>query len=258
MDALILAGGGQDPADPLYPLLQGKPKALLDIHGKPMVQWVLDAVSGSQQINHIVVVGLDESSGITCRRALSFLPDQGDMISNIIKGGQEAERLNQKPGHCLIIASDIPTITTEMVDWEIETIQDTDYDLYYNLIERSVMEKRFPGSRRSYYRLRDVEICGGDLNAIHTSFTSNLNPVWKKLVKNRKNAFKQAVIIGFDTLFLFAFRLLTTQSAEKWLSRRLKMRGKVILNPYAETGMDVDKPYQLESIRQDIQARTGK
>jgi NDP-sugar pyrophosphorylase family protein len=48
MDAVVTAGGIPQPEELLYPYTQGKPKAMLDIGGKPMVQWVLDALSGSK------------------------------------------------------------------------------------------------------------------------------------------------------------------------------------------------------------------
>ncbi len=46
MDAIVIAGGVPTPVEPLYPYTQGKPKALLDLCGKPMIQWVLDALEG--------------------------------------------------------------------------------------------------------------------------------------------------------------------------------------------------------------------
>ena len=61
MDALVLAGGGVNPADPIYQINNKLPKSLTPIAGKPMVQWVLDALSGAASINQIFVIGLDES-----------------------------------------------------------------------------------------------------------------------------------------------------------------------------------------------------
>jgi hypothetical protein len=75
---------------------------------------------------------------------------------------------------------------------------------------------------------------------------------WVELVSARKNAFKQAAIIGFDTLFMFFFRQFTIDTIGPWISQRLEINGRVILNPFAETGMDIDKPEQLELLRKDL------
>ena len=72
------------------------------------------------------------------------------------------------------------------------------------------------------------------------------------MVNARKNAFKQAALIGFDTLFMLLFRQFTIDSIGPWLSQRLEIKGRVFLNPYAETGMDIDKPEQLDLIRKDL------
>ena len=44
MDAIVIAGGIPQPEDPLYTYSHGDSKALIDVAGKPMVQWVLDAL----------------------------------------------------------------------------------------------------------------------------------------------------------------------------------------------------------------------
>ena len=49
MDAIVIAGGIPQPQDPLYTYSHGDSKALIDIAGKPMVQWVLD-VLGMQSL----------------------------------------------------------------------------------------------------------------------------------------------------------------------------------------------------------------
>ena len=59
MDAIIGAGGHIRPDDPLAELIpKGKTKALLPIAGKPMIQWTLDAIAGSEQIENIIIIGL--------------------------------------------------------------------------------------------------------------------------------------------------------------------------------------------------------
>ena len=66
MDALVTAGGIPDPNEPLYEYTHGEPKAMLDICGKPMVQWVLNALEGAKTVDRIVVAGLPPDSGVSC------------------------------------------------------------------------------------------------------------------------------------------------------------------------------------------------
>jgi archaellin len=47
---------------------------------------------------------------------------------------------------------------------------------------------------------------------------------------------------------------LTLQQTEQQVTKRLQITGKVLLAPYAEMGMDVDKSFQLE-IMQDYLAK---
>ncbi len=39
------------------------------------------------------------------------------------------------------------------------------------------------------------------------------------------------------------------------ISKRLKIHGRVLVTPYAEVGMDVDKPNQLELVKQYFQQK---
>lgn len=254
MDAIVLAGGIPQPDEPLYPHTLGGNKTLLDIAGKPMVQWVLNALDSSRLVDQILVVGLPKEINLTCSRPLSFIDDRGDIISNINAG---AEVLMKKDplAKTLMVSADIPAITPKIVDWLATTVQETDHDLYYTVIERSVMEKRFPGSKRSYIHLKNMDVCGGDFNAVRVSVAARENPFTQELAAARKNALKQASLIGFDTLFLLFMRRLTLAEAAFRVSRKLGFSGRAIISPYPEVGMDIDKPYQLELLRADLAKR---
>ena len=255
MDAIVTAGGIPQPGEPLYPFTQGESKALLDINGKPMVQWVLDALSGSQGIERVAVVGLKASANITCSKPILRVAGRGDMVENILGSIDMLRSANPQMDACLIVASDIPAITPQMVDWMVNLVEKNDGNVFYNAITRQVMEKRYPGSRRTYIRLQDHEVCGGDMNAVRISVLATEDPKWKELVEARKSPLKQASIIGFDILLSLLLRRLSMPDAERRISKRLGIHARAIQCPYAEVGMDVDKPFQLEQMRADLAAR---
>ena len=256
MDAIVTAGGIPQPGEPLYEETQGRNKALLDIAGKPMIQWVLDALCQADTIEQIVVIGLPEKSGVTCPKVTAWLSNHGGLLENIRAGVIKVKELNPQAGHVLSVSSDIPAITPEVVNWAVSIADDPEMDIYYNIIRREIMEARYPTSKRSYTRLKGLEVCGGDMNVIHTKTVTHNNDLWDKIIDARKNVFKQASLIGYDTLILLLLRLIDLEAAERMVTRRLKVMGKAVICPYAEVGMDVDKPFQLEIMRADLAQST--
>jgi GTP:adenosylcobinamide-phosphate guanylyltransferase len=255
MDAIVIAGGVPGPDEPLYPFTQGAPKALLDIAGKPMAQWVLDALDAAQTIDRIVLVGLEADSGIHSRKIAAFIPSEGTILLNIRSGVQKVLEINPAADHVAAVSADIPGIQPEHVDWVVRTAMQTDEDVYYNVITRQVMEARYPGSKRSYTRLKDVEICGGDMNVLRTMTVTGNDALWERIIAARKNVFKQAALIGYDTLLLLLLRRVTLEGAIQRVAHRVNLTGRALVCPYAEIGMDVDKPHQLELMRADLTRR---
>ncbi len=256
IDAVITAGGIPKPEDLLYPLTQGKSKALLPIGGRPMVQWVLDALDGSARVGRVVVVGLAPTdAALTSRKELLYLPNAGSMIGNAQAGIKKILALNPDAKKAIIASADIPCLTSAMVDWMVDTCLASDHEIYYGLIAQADMERRFPGSRRSYFALKEGRFCGSDIIMLSTALAGDYNPAWNEIVGARKNILRQASIIGFDTLLLMLLRQMTIHEAEHRAQTKLGVKGRILPDPFAETGMDVDKPRQYEQVKRDLEAR---
>ncbi len=258
MDAIVTAGGVPQPGEPLYEYTQGQSKALLEIAGKTMIQWVLEALDASTYVERVVVIGLDSESGVMSTKLKAFLPSQGGMVDNIRAGIFKILDFDPQERLVLVVSSDIPGITPEMVDWAIAEAKKTEKDVYYNVIPRDVMETTFPASRRSYTNLKDLQVCGGDMNLVRTGLVTSNDEIWFKLIESRKNVFKQAALIGYDTLLFLLLRRLTLENAVTRVAQRLKITGQALVCPYAEVGMDVDKPNQLEILRSYLELRQAE
>jgi GTP:adenosylcobinamide-phosphate guanylyltransferase len=253
MDAVVLAGGIPREGEPLYSLSQGRPKALLAVAGKPMVQWVMDALATAKHVRRVFVVGLE--GGLRFPRTISYLPNQGELLDNVLLGARRLLESDPQVLNFLLISSDIPAVTGPQIDWVIEQTLATQDEFYYCVLERKIMEGLFPGCRRTFFRFRDGEVCGGDLAVIGTSVFSKDSGVWHKLTEARKSRWKTAAIIGIDMLLLYLLGLLTIGVAVRTASRRLGVRGTVLFCPYPEVGMDVDKPFQLDIVNEFLYRR---
>lgn len=253
MDAIVTAGGIPLPEDPLYTYTNGDSKALVDVAGKPMIQWVLDALGNAKHIDNVIIIGLSQKSGVTCKKPVHYISNQGRMLANIVVGVEKSLELNPETEYVLVVSSDIPGIKPEMVDWLVETCMETKEDIYYGVIPREVMEARYPGSNRTYTKLKDVHLCGADMHITHVSMATEHLDMWEELIGNRKSPLKQAASIGLWTLIRVATRSITLDELVATITKRLGITGRPIVWEHAEPGMDVDKPHQLELLRADME-----
>ncbi len=259
MDAIVIAGGIPQPDEPLYAYTQGNAKALVDVAGKPMIQWVLDALSEAKKVDQVIIIGLPEDSGITYSHPLHFVPNQGGMLANLVAGIDTMLQINPQAEYALIVSSDIPAINGEMVDWLIESAMQTRHDIYYGIVKREVMETRYPGSNRTFTKLADMHVCGADIHIAHKTMTTDPEhlAMWEELIGKRKSPLKQAASIGIMTLLLLLMGKLSLDQAITRVTKRLHITGRAIIWDHAEPAMDVDKPHQLELLRADMDKQSA-
>ncbi len=255
MDAIVIAGGIPTPEEPLYAYTQGEAKALVDVAGKPMIQWVLDALGQAKMVENVIIIGLPEDCGITCQKPLYFVENQGSMLGNIVAGIHKMLQVNPQAEYVISASSDIPGINGEMVDWLIETATQTRHDIYYGIVKREIMETRYPGSNRTFTKLADMHVCGADIHIAHKSMVTDPEhlAMWEELIGKRKSPLKQAASIGIMTLLLLLMGKLPLNNAIERVSKRLNITGRAIIWGFAEPAMDVDKPHQLELLRADME-----
>lgn len=258
MNVVVLAGGRLTSEDPLFDLIPPgahPSKAHLDLGGKPMLQWVLDALGGSDRISRVILVGQDEDAGFASAKPMTFVPDQGGLIENVLAGVRASMAQNPGEKYSLLATGDIPLLKTEMVDWVVDNGLKTGADLIYHVITDQVMEARFPGSNRTFISLKGMNICGGDLNLLSHDVVEKNRDLWEKLAARRKNPLKQAALLGPGILLGLVLRILDLETGVAKISKRLKLVGKAVACPYAELGMDIDKPGQYELVRQEIEGK---
>ncbi len=254
MDCIVLAGGVPKQDDLLYEYTQGRPKAMIALAGKPMVQWILDALTAVDRIDSILMVGLGSDEGLASPKLTTFIPDQGSMLRNVIHGVDKLMELDPACRQVVVSSADIPLITAEIVDRHLDRCAGLDLDIHYGIVERGLMDGRFPNSRRSYIRLTDGEYAGADLFVINPEIAYSNRQMWEDLMGSRKSVLKQAKRIGLGTLLRLLLRRLSLSDAETRVLRALGLTGRAVPVSDAELGMDVDKPFQLDICRRELEA----
>ena len=266
MYAIVMAAGIPQPDDPLYAHARGEAKAMIEIAGRPMIHWVLDALGRASHVDEIIVVGLPSKSKLPSSKPIHYVSNQGQMPANLAAGMEQAVALNPKTDHVLLTTADFPAITAEMVDWFVETAMQTRADVYAGACPRAVMEKGYAEARPAYIALKDMRVCPAGIGIAHVRvMRGNLRGRWEQLVENGLNPMRLAGVLGLGLATRLALRSLTLEEATQAVSERLGVRMRAIVWNAAEPSIAASAPGHLEILRRllarrsrSVEARAGR
>jgi len=237
IDAVILAGGDGAVIDP-----NSRFKGLLPIAGRPMVSWVVDALRDSESVVEIaVVVPSAEDLGAWADSVDKLVVSGGSFLDNTL-AGVGAFR-NDRP--TLVTTGDIPALTPDAVDDFVSRSIATGADFTYPLIRKQDMLEQFPGSVRTFVKLVDGEVTGGNMMLVNPYLVEQNREIAQAMFDTRKSAFQMARLIGFRFAFKLAVGRLRVGEVEDKLAELLGGPSAAVYTPFASIGADVDKPIDV-------------
>lgn len=123
-------------------------------------------------------------------------------------------------------------------------------DLYYPIVDKRVGELKYPVVKRTYVNLREGVFTGGNLFLVNPEIVEHTAPRVRKFLDYRKNPLKMVTLLGFSFLLRYlVLKNLTLSELEQKVSDMWAIRGAVIVSPWPEVGIDVDKPSDLQLAR---------
>ncbi len=244
-DAIILAGGQS--ASELKNIAPYDNEALIIIGDSPMIGYVYRALRASQRVGRIIISGPvgDLKSILGQEPGLMFVeggPSAVDSFANAIKVLKDR---NMSPS-LLVMPTDIPFITTAAIDDFITKAEAHDADFFYPVTSREVNESKFPGVSRTYVNLREGTFTGGNLFLLRTRVIDKIMTAASELVERRKSPLAMARLFGLGLVLQYLFKRLSIPAVEKRFAEVLGITGKAVISDYAEVGVDVDKPSDLQ------------
>lgn len=251
VDAILLAGGKSKGHLLEYTGVENK--ALLKIKDKPMVEYVLEALKSSELVGKIVVIGPEKELKGSLERKADEILEQGDsVIENVLRG---IKALSAKD-NLLIVTSDIPLISKEMIDDFILQCEKTKADIYYPIIEKRYNQEKYPQVKRTYMRLREGIFTGGNLLLVNPLvFTANLS-LYNQVFQLRKSPLRLVKILGFTFIIKLVLGRLSIPEAQERIKVILGGSWMVpIFSGFPEVGLDVDKVSDLRLVREVLEER---
>jgi len=257
VDAIVLAGAPN--TGRLREVSSEAWEALIELEGEALVRHSVRPLVAARAIGRVVVVGPQpELEKALAGFDVTVVPPAGDMFDNVLEGVKHLSRASgREAGLALVSAADTPLITPEIVDGLVATCLERGGDAFYPLISRQTMEAAFPGTKRTYGKLRDGTFTGGNLFIVNGAVLEGVRDKARALIDARKNALKMAATIGFGFVLKLALGLLTVKELESYVGRTFGFQARAMFVPWAEIGIDVDKPQDLELVRLHLASRSS-
>lgn len=246
--AVVLAGTGKP--EPLTEQEKVLNKAFININGKPLIAYILEALEGSSLIGNVAAVGPEQGLEEIRRKGYHFklVPEQGTMLDNVAAGFNVVD----KDRLCLVVTGDIPLVTSEVIDQFVEQCQPYEDDLYYPVLTRDICLNRFPDTERTYVRLKEGFITGGNIALINPTWFIGNRSRLEMFISYRKKPLKLLRI--FPPLFILKYlkKKLSVTDVEQFLSHLLHFKAKAVYSQSVEIAIDVDKISDLELVRSTL------
>jgi len=252
VDAVVLAGAPN--TGRLREVSPEPYEALIEIAGRSMLAYVLDALRASSQVDRVVVVGPQELDPVVAEAGAERVDSGPDVVANLRAGVKALGATGAR--YILVSTSDIPLLTPQAVDDFLARCREMgELDVYYPVVRRERSEEAYPGVERTYVRLKDGSVTGGNLFLMRADVLERSEGLLAEAISLRKHPLRMSRLLGPRVLVKAAVRTLSADDVERRVEELLGLRGRAVFTPYAEIGVDVDKPSDLALARQVLEGR---
>jgi len=259
--AVVLAGR-RGPEDPVARAGGRSCKALVPIAGRPMIEWVVEALEGSGRVGQIAVCidpATDPSElppGLAERLEAGSLLRLDAAASPVESVLRALDRFAPE-GPLLVSTGDHPLLTPDSIAEFVDAARSRDVDLAAALVPASCIDAAYPSTARTRLRFRDGAWTGANLFVLFGDSTRNLLRFWRRMETLRKRPWRMALTIGPVTVVQYLMGRLTLAAALDRIGRRAGTRIAAIPIASAEAGIDVDSLADFELAERILSTRHG-
>jgi GTP:adenosylcobinamide-phosphate guanylyltransferase len=217
-----------------------------------MLLRVLRTLRASRGVGRLVV-SIDDPSAIEDVPEIAALASDGELAVHRSLASPSRSVLDALKGFgtgepVLVTTADHALLRPEIVEHFLAAVDISQADVLVGLVARSVIQARFPESKRTYLSFRDEHYSGANLFAFRTPAAEQAAAFWVRAESYRKRPWRLVSVFGPISLLLFLLRRLDLDAALAHASRAIGARVEAVRLPFAEAAVDVDKPSDLELV----------
>ncbi len=261
MTAIVLAGD-RSKSDALIRSSEAGCKAMIEIDGKPMVRRVLDALRRARSVREIVMSGPEKSEAAR-DATLSGWIEAGEIQWRELgpspsTSAYQAMQDIEADRSILLTTADHPLLTAEIVDAFARQSQGDDVDLTVGLAPFALISDAYPGIHKTVMRFSDGEFCGCNLFAFLTPEGRRAARFWRRIEQQRKKPLVLIGLLGWSAVIRYRLGILSLEEALAKLGKRLGLRIRAVILPYANAAIDVDSIADLILVRGAIEKAVAR
>lgn len=238
--ALLLAGR-RPGIDPFAATNGTGLKALIPIAGRPMIARVVETLLATPGIGRVLVLTQDVEvlrAAVPSDERLGFIRSEDGIARSIARVAGNGDA----PWPVFVTTADHALLTPGII---AAFLARAGGDVSVGVVERAIVQARFPGNRRTWLRFRGGAWTGANLFALDGPRALAVIDAWSAIEQDRKKGWKLVARFGLPLLVRALTRTITIQAAAARAGQRLGAEVNVVALGDARAAVDVDKPEDL-------------
>lgn len=224
-------------------------EALIPIQGRPMALHVAAALAGVPGVRRVVAAGPPELAAA----GLAVAPPGASAVESL-RGAWELASAGGPEDEVLVAAGDVPLLRAATVASLVGASRGRGLGFGYPIVPRALCERRFPGVRRTYVRLREGSFTGGNCLYMRAEVLPACLALLERVYRDRKRPLRLAGLLGLPVLLALATGRATLPGVEAAAGRLLGASAGAWICDDPGIGVDVDRPADLELCRAALSA----
>lgn len=239
----ILLAGQRPGGDPLAQAFGERWKAQVKIGGEAMLSRVARTLLAAPSIDRVVVMAQapqalfeGDCAWLAGEPRIATAASSSGIATSVAGVAGTASA----PWPVLVTTADHPLLTVAMVEAMIAGCGEA--DVAVGVVGRRTLLAAYPDNRRTWLRFAGEAWTGANLFALAGPAATRALAAWSEVERDRKKALKLVWHFGPLLALRALSRTITLEAAMHAAGRRLGVKTKPVPLPFAEAGIDVDKP----------------
>jgi GTP:adenosylcobinamide-phosphate guanylyltransferase len=250
IDAIVLAGGTI--RDEEFRKAVGVDRRpLIEVLGKPMVQWVVEVLRASRCIGRVVVLGPPDLLEASVLAMVDAVVEEGaDEVDNLYRG------IEALPGavRIVMVASDLALLTPEALDDLLENAP-ADADVVVPVCEAGSIGREFADHEWVFVKTRDGSFTGASCFLLRPEALLARRAWIERVFAARRSKWQLIRMWGIGFSLRALLRRVTLAEAEAHIGKVVGVRGRVYVSRFPELTVDVDRLSDVALVEQHLRRR---